>query len=234
MTVTGTPAAGGSLLERIIAIVADSSAKLVNPDDYQTMLTAALRTYSKHQPNTSVTDITGDGGHDYALPAGWVDGVSIIKAIEYPVGSVPADLLDSDAYQIYQDTAAKKIRLLNNAPSATETFRLTYTVPRTEVTVLSNDEDAVCNLAAANALDMLANAWLQLGDSSINADVVNYRSKSAEAASRAKATRKLYFSHMNITEEQPTPAASHIESFEQNYPGGADRLTHSRWSRRRR
>ncbi|MBI5075630.1 MAG: hypothetical protein HZB62_10770 [Nitrospirae bacterium] len=234
MTVTGTPAAGGSLLERTIAIVADSSAKLVNPDDYQAKLTAALKTYTGHRPDTAVVDITGDAGHDYALPAGWVEGVSRILSIEYPVDSVPAALLDNDEYQIYQATAAKKIRLLNNAPAATETVRVTFTTPRTEATVLVSDEDAVCDLAAAACLEQLANLFVQTSDPTIQADVVNYRSKSQEAASRAKTLRGLYKAHMNLKDDDTVQPASAVASLEQHYPGGADRLTHSRWSRRRR
>lgn len=232
MSVVGIPDSI-DLLSAVQAIVKDDSGKLASVD-YQSAITSALNTYAKHKPLTAVLDISGNGGHDYDLPGDWVDGISAIVSIEYPVGSVPAQLLDGDEYLLYQAPAGLQIRLLNTAPPAAATFRLAYTIPRTENVVLTADLDAVAYLAAANALDMLANAWLQSTDSTISADVVNYRSKSAEAASRAKAVRKLYFSHLNITEDQPVQPVAHIESFEQNYPGGADRLTHSRWARRRR
>lgn len=201
---------------------------------YDRHITTALQRYSKHRPGITVVDIIGDGTHDYATPTGWTDDFSSIVSIEYPIGAVPETILDEDDYKIYQTTSAKKIRLINDVPPATESFRVAFTVPRTATTVPAGDVDALAWLAAAYCLEELANAFTQTGDSTINADVVNYRSKSSEFASRAKRLMQLYKEHMGLKDDDTAPAASVIRDFDQKYPGGLDRLTHPRRARERR
>lgn len=222
-----------SYIEKVTAKVKDDSGKL-KPGDIERNIYNAIALFSKHKPNTKVVDVTGDGTQDYATPTGWVDGFSVIKSIEYPVGNVPADLLDEEEYTIYQTTSAKKVRLLTVAPPATETFRVTFTIPRTELTIPDNDVDALANLAASLCLEELANAYTQTSDSTIGADSVNWRSKGYEFSQRAKRLYQLYKEHMGIREGDLTPPASAVIDLELNYPGGADRLTHPRWRRERR
>lgn len=223
---TVTPAGGTGCTLEILSVM--------SLEAYDRHIAAALLRYGKHRPGTTVADVTGDGTHDYATPTGWVDEFSSIMSIEYPVGDVPETLLDEDDYKIYQTTSAKKIRLLNDAPPATETFRVAFTVPRTATTVPAGDVDALSWLAAALCLEELANAFAQTGDSTINADVVNYHSKSSEFASRAKRLMQLYKEHMGFKDDDTAPAASVIRDFDQKYPGGLDRLTHPRRARERR
>ena len=139
-----------TLLNKVVGIVKDDSAKLVNPDDYELKIAEALNTYSKHRPDTDVVDVTGNGGHDYDLPTGWSEGFSEIKSIEYPIGDIPATLLDPDTYEIYQNTTKKQVRLLNNSPAAADTFRITFTIPRTITTIIATDEDAFCKIGRAH------------------------------------------------------------------------------------
>ena len=51
---------------------------------------------------------------------------------------------------------------------------------------------------------------------------MNYRSKSYEAAQRAKAMMKLYKEHMGIKEDDITPAASAVKDMDMKYPGGGE------------
>lgn len=213
--------------------IKDDSGKITTEDKDRNIL-EAIKKYSKHRPDLKVVDIAGNGTHDYSLPTGWIDEFSIIRSIEYPVGNVPADYLDADDYEIYQTTTAKKIRLNTYSPSASDSFRVSFTIPRTDTTIPDNDVDAVCNLASSLCLEELANFYIQLGDSTIGADSVNYRSKSYEAAQRAKAMLRLYKEHMGIKEDDTTPAASAIIDLDMKYPGGAERLTHPRWRREKR
>jgi hypothetical protein len=219
---------------KIIGIVKDDSAKLINPDDYDLKIAEALNIYSKHRPDIAVDDIPGDGGHDYDFPDEWVEGFSEIKSVEYPLGYVPETLLDADSYYVYQNTTKKQIRLVEVAPAATETFRVTFTIPRTIASILETDEDAFCRLGAALCLEDLANAFAQTGDSIINADSVNYRAKSGEFSARAKRCMSFYNKHIGIKNDDTTTAASSVMNMEMNYPGGSDRLTHPKWARRRR
>jgi hypothetical protein len=219
---------------RVVGAVKDDAGKLANPDDYDRNIHGAIARYSRHRPDLDVVDVTGNGTHDYGLPTGWVDEFSMIDSIEYPSGDVPASFLDSQDYGIYRTPTADKIRLVSNEPSATETFRLTFTIPRTATTIPANDEEALVNLAASLCCEDLANAYAQTGDSTLNADVVNYRTKSTEFAARAKRLMALYKEHLGIKEGDSTSAASAVADFDEKYPGGSERLTHARWARDKR
>jgi hypothetical protein len=221
------------MIDKIKTLVQDASGKLASTD-YDQMLDAALKRYSKHRPDEKVADIAGNGTHDYDLPAGWADEFSAPVRIEYPIGSMPEELLDADEYYLYKTPAGKKLRVVSIAPAATASFRVTFTIPRTDLTVPDNDVDAVAMLAASLCLEILATRYVDTSDPTIAADVVNYRSKSSEAAGRAKTYLKLYKEHLGIKEDDTVPAASAVSSHELNYPGGGDRLTHPRRLRRLR
>lgn len=220
--------------EKVIGSVKDDSGKLINPDDYNAKIQAAIKRYSRHRPGIKVADIAGNGTHDYSLPTGWNDEFSVIKGIEYPLGDVPATMLDNDEFEIYQSPTGKKIRLLNYAPAATASFRMSFTILRTDATIPDMDIDALVTLAASLCCEDLANAFMQSSDSTIGADSVNYRSKAAEAASRGKRLMQLYKEHLGIKDDDITPAASAVTDLSIGYPGGRDRLTHPRRARERR
>lgn len=220
--------------QRVIDHVKDDSQRLVRPDDYDRNITAALSRYSRHRPALQVVDVTGNGGHDYDLPSGWVGEFSVVRSIEYPVGDVPATILDSDDYEIYRTPSGEKLRLVNHAPSASESFRVAFTVMRTAATVPDGDVDAFVWLAAALCCEELANAFAQSGDSTISADAVDYQSKSREFASRARRLKQLYKEHLGLKDDDLTPPASAVVDLDMKYPGGGERLTHRRSLRERR
>lgn len=220
-----------SIRAKVTGIVSDDSGKLINPGDFDRNINAAISIYAKHRPKLKVMDVMGNGTNDYDLPTGWNDEFSIIEAIEYPIGDVPATMLDHDDYEIYQSPTAKKIRLKNATPSASESFRATFTILRTDTTIPDSDVDALCNLASALCLEELANAYAQTSDSTIAADSVNYRTKSYEFSQRAKRLMQIYKEHMGIKEDDITPPASAVVDLDMKYPGGRERLTHPRWAR---
>jgi len=219
------------ILAEVIAIVKDDSGKLTNPDDYETGISAALMEYSRIKPLPVIDDIYGDGTSQVNLPAGWTPEFSVVRSIEYPIGDFPPTVLDEEDYYI---TDRSGIVTLNFTLAATDRVRVTYTMLRTADDIPDIDLYSFYQLAAAHCLEILANIFLQTGDSTINADVVNYRSKSSEATARAKQLRKLYKEHMGVKEDDTTPAAAACTDMTMNYPGGADRLTHPRSARRRR
>jgi hypothetical protein len=93
----------------------------------------------------------------------------------------------------------------------------------------------VVDFAASLAADKLASFYVGTGDSTIQADVVNYRSKSQEMLNVSKKLRKRYFDHMGIDEsdlgndEQVPALAFGNQYLEQN--SGVDRLVHDKYSR---
>lgn len=213
-----------ALIDSVVSKVKDDSGRLTVTDDYQPAITAALERYSVHRPREVVVDVTGTGGHDVTLPASWVDEFSTLRSVEYPVDEVPAEFLTVDEWTVYNSPAGKVLRLVGDTPAETDSLRLTITVPRAEAQIKTGDTDAVASLAASFCLDTLANLFASANDPTIMADVVNYRTKSVEYASRAKALRRLYRDHVGIDEDGGAPASMTVVP----PPAGGIGLTHWR------
>jgi hypothetical protein len=201
-------------------------------------ISQGLKTYSRHKPRRVVEDVAGDGGFDYPVSGlgYWSDEFSVVKQIEYPVDDTDqtADLLLDEQWHIYEKPAGKTIRFLDEKPASDESFRVTYTGLHTctdgACTIPSIDEEAVQALCASNFADMLSTYFAQTGDSTIEADVVDHKSKSEQYSSRAKALRKFYYDHIGIKEGVPRAACvTHDQDKAPSW--GADRLTHKRKER---
>lgn len=198
-------------------------------------ISTAVKEHSRLRPQVVVEDFDGDGGFDYALSdfASWADGFSTIKKVEYPVDDddQTADVLQDDAWEIYGKPAGKVLRFLDNTPTATEDFRVTYTALHTctdsACTVESFDEEVVQAFCAAVFCDMLATYYAQNQDSTIDADSVEHSSKAHDYGARAKTYRARYFEHIGVKPGQVPPASV---TYDQDRTGswGSDLLTHPR------
>ena len=77
-----------------------------------------------------------------------------------------------------------------------------------EASLPLSDLEAVANLAASFCLRQLASAFGQTGDSTIQADSVNYRSKCDEFRRLADSYEALYKNHLGLKDGDTVPAAS--------------------------
>lgn len=196
---------------------------------------AALKKYCGHRPRIVVEDEDGTGAFDYliALLEDWTEGFSVIKSVEYPVddSEETASILQDDQWSIYQKPSGKCLRFLEATPETTEDFRVTYTTLHvctdSACTVPSYDEEALQILAASIFCDMVATYFAQTQDSTISADSVDHKSKSADYAARARTYRKMYYDHLGI-EEGKTPAASVTRDQDKFASWAGDKLTHSK------
>lgn len=195
------------LVDLVKSKVKDSSKKLTDPDDYLSAITEALNRYSKVRPLPAVVDIPGDGGHDYDLPSDWLDDFSTITSLEYPVGSVPEQIVDRRDWKIYSTPAGRKLRLLAVNPAPDETMRITYSVCHTEDSVPAVDLDAVANLAASVCCSILSAAFGQSNNPIIQADSVNYGSKTDEFRRLADFLEGRYKEHLGIRSTDTVSAA---------------------------
>ena len=181
-----------SLLDLAKAMVKDESGKLADPFDYNDSISAALKRYSRSRPQTKVEDLAGNASHDLDLPASWTADFSTIVTLEYPIGSIPATILTGDAWQFYRTPSGTKIRLIYDKPAVSSAVRCEYTLLHDETTLPVSDLEAVAALAASFCLRRLAAIYGQTSDSSIQADVVNYRSKSDEYRRLADSYEEVY------------------------------------------
>lgn len=207
----------------------DASAKAPRLDDesYDLAIQAAVKEYSRDRPLEAVADKTGDGTAFIATSGltGFVDDWSSVRRIEYPAAAVSAShrpqFLDpSSDWTIYRTAAAWYLHLLRATPSATETVRITYTVPRTftEIadtvtdTILSEDKEALLHLAAAYACDIMATLAAGNNDPAINADSVNYRDQQQRFRDQAKDWRARYASHIGKGGSAESGAGSDVRA----------------------
>lgn len=228
-------------LVQINSAIQDSAGKLTDRDS---LFPRALQRYSKDEPLVIVTDVTASGTSDQPLPGTAVStfekGFSEIRSVEYPVGHVPAAYLLDEDWDMYETPSGQFVRLLSVTPSAGEAIRITWTARHAAdgSTVPDKDFEAVCDFAAALGYEALASIYTQTGDSTIQADTVNYRTKNQEYLSLAKAARKRYYDHLGVDggvqgQEAPSRAAISLGSLHEDLGGvtGVDRMTHPRATR---
>jgi hypothetical protein len=228
-------------------VLADD-AKRISANTWTALVTRAiLERYSQDAPLYLVSDVEGNGTNYIPLPAApgegadlpvWESNFSVIQQIEFPIGQQPPQLiLDSD-FRVYRTPGQPDQILINfDTPQEGDSLRVTWTARhlRDGSTVPDKDFYAVTDFAASLGAENLASFYVGTGDSTMQADVVQYRSKSAEMLKCAAALRKRYYNHMGVEEgttgeDEVGPAFSLGNQYlEQN--SGVDRLVHNKYSR---
>lgn len=221
-------------------IVEQMQAKLANPaniktETYEELVNEAVVEYSRHKPQVKVADTTGADVWDYALPTGWVTDFSNIISIEYPFNSATQDIdliKEGVSWLYYQDTTSVKIRFLGSKPSASETFRVTYTLPHTvdntSSTVNNAHERSVVNYAAALLAEVLAAEFEKKGRSSLPEGTFDLRTKAQEYHAQADRYYKRWRQGMGIPEDGGPRAASESTDTDWKLSTGDTPLTHAR------
>lgn len=221
-------------------VLQDAAAKLPSGDRDALLIQAILQRYSKDRAQQLVSDAAGNGTPYLDLPessqGSFEEGFSAVLSLEYPVGSVPPNILLDEEWQMYRDPSALRILMTSQSPSVGENVRVTWTARHKDdgSTVPDYDFEAVCDFAAALCLEALAKTYAQTGDPTIMADSVNYRTKSQEYLSLSKAVQKRYFDHLGVSQNPDTPQVGPAlanGSVHETLSPGLDRLTHPSASR---
>jgi hypothetical protein len=235
--------AASDYLLLIMSKIQDTASKL---DESQILdgLQAAVNEYSTTNPREKIATVTGDGvAVTFALPADFIEGLSGINAIEYPVDKQAPEYLDANEdYGLYRDpaTGVLKLRFFSLVLGSGVKAYVTYTrdhhvlaaAPSGETsadTVPRTDRDAVACLAASNCCLMLAAYYAQTSDPTIGADAVDYQAKSETYLKLAEIRRKEYNQALGLADG--TMAASARLDLDQNMQWGYDRFFHSRLGR---
>ena len=217
-------------------VILQDDAGVLDSDDTElkALLSDAVNLiYEKDRPRLKVHELTGDGAnYDFDLPADFIAGYSMILKVEYPAGSQSPVYMAQEDYAVYDNGTAKKFRFLVDTPGSGEKALLIYTCPHnlneSENTVYEGDFDAVCHLTAGIALLVMGNKYSQTKESTIGADVVEYRAKSDICRALAKEQFNLY--DKAIGKKDEATAAALIREYDTSYPWGGELLTHpSRW-----
>lgn len=129
----------GNILAQVDNLIAADDDELSELARYR-LIKAAVERYSTDLPDKYSEDEVGDAGKYYKLTgtsavlANWVEGFSRITAIEYPAATIAIDqwpnyLEPEDWRDDYFYGGDRYLWLPNHAPAATETMRITFTVP---------------------------------------------------------------------------------------------------------
>lgn len=127
-----------------------------NPTLESVGIRPAFAQFSVDRPHESVVESAGSGSAYVALPAGWIDGLSALRAVEYPARRNPPATLDAASWAIVRDPDDVSVRklLLNRSTLASQWVRLTFTGPWPVPT--SDPDDDVLNDVAFEAVAALA------------------------------------------------------------------------------
>jgi hypothetical protein len=212
--------------DRVKALVRDDAVKLTDPGDFQEALTAALTDLNQNHPKLDIVEESGDAAtYEWAL-ANWVDGQSVIRAIEYPAGERIPVYLEDDEYAM---VIPGSLRLLNLTPGATETLKVSYTIPwalsTAEITVPERHFEAMCSRAAAVCCRQLAALHGQDTDSSFNGANVNNSGKLPNYLKLAKEYMQVWMDHFE-TRGGHESSFSIQKSFSNTASDGRKRLFH--------
>jgi len=197
--------------------------------DVDQLILSAVEFYSKRKPRMLYQKYTGNGGYSYAMPTSWVDGFSDIRSLEYPSGEQVPVYLQTEDWEIHTDDTGSKIRFLDDSPGISESFIVGYTVPHTlsaaASTIYANDFEALCYLAASYCCKAISKSYAQSSEPIINADAVDYKSKSSEYAKRAEELYKDY-ERLMIESEETVDPGSVVKDFDTGFIWGGRHLTH--------
>jgi len=221
-------------------IIQDDSG-LIKPTEKELAINNAVRIYSKDRPYKKIhEDSTPNGAkYDFDLPFDWVDGFSYIDgSIEYPVSSSfqTPSYLDNNAWTIYKTITSIKLRFTTLILGTNYSFRFTYAIPHIvnddNCTIYENDIDAVNSLAASFVFRALAAKYSQTSEPTIDADVIDYATKSEYYSNLAQTHFEIYQTHVgagNKTEEKPGAMA--MKDLDMAYAWKSDYLTHPKGTR---
>lgn len=212
------------------ALHRDDTGKITT-GDRDIAIASAVQRYSRDRPRLKSQDVIAAAANLIALPAAWETDFSAVRAIEYPIGSVPPDFLAQDRYALHLQTDGTYQIMLLDAVNIGEGLRITYTI-RHQVdgsgdTVPAHEREAVCCWAAALLLDQLAALFSGDSNSTIQADSVDHGGKSREYAARARALRTRYFDELGLTPKKNAAAGVEV-NLNTDDSRGQDRLTHPR------
>lgn len=169
--------------------------QVITSSQRDTAITGALDRYSVDAPLHLVEDFVAPGGLRLPVPPGWVRGQSEVRAIEVPVGQIPARYLDLVGVSIYRGPVTEEIELISPI-AAGESVRIFFTgahvLDAATTSIPKRHQRAVAALAAADLCGQLASHYASEGEPTIGADAVDHNNKSTRFRNRARDLRAEY------------------------------------------
>jgi hypothetical protein len=200
---------------------------------------SAVKLHDVNEPAKKFQIVTGASNGLVKTPTGWVNEVSNILQIEYPLGDRPPTYLEEEDFQVIPmptGSYAYKIYLTNDTPTASEQIGVRFTAPHklgataAQNTIPDPHVNALAHLAAHVACEQLAAFYSQSGDSNWGADSVNHQQKLPNYLQLSKSYFNYYCSFFKISPEGFVKAATVNVDIDRRYQWGGDFFYHpKRW-----
>lgn len=164
--------------------------QVISTEERDAAIEAAVARYSVDAPRVRVDDVTSvAGGQRLDVPAGWIDGLSELRALEHPIGHIPTSTIGLEAASLYLGPSGVEIVLLISLLPG-DIVRITYTGAHTLTTLASTiptgHERAVACLAAADLCGQLSAHYATEGAPTLAADTVDHQGKTERYRARAR------------------------------------------------
>jgi hypothetical protein len=200
----------------IQTLVKDEANKLDMVVDFDQALGKALAFYSQKRPKV-LSQTVAVGANAQVLTSAITDfdeGFIDQMMIEYPIlnGSGDQTWLWRDTWELQTSNSGEVIRFYTVPEGQNVRFvhRVKHVLPVGDdvaLTVRESDTEALCTLAAAEALQMLANIFTQTTDKYPQSDFAAFGNKGSDYESRARAYRRLFLDHIRATMTRQTMLA---------------------------
>lgn len=214
----------------VMDLVRDEANK-ITPDARDQAIARAVTRYSADRPRELVEDVTASNSNTLPLPASWETDFSEVRALEYPIGDVPASYIDPAQYYLYQAPSVAKTIRVTSGLAAAAAVRVTFTARHSLTpsidTLPERDREAVTCWAAALLCDQLAALYANDSAPTIQADSVDHQNQAREYGTRANKLRARYFDELGLDPKRAVPAGV-VVNLDNNNSLGGDRLTHPR------
>lgn len=228
----------GEILTKATSRVQDEveriGAPAVGAGNFKEAVSAALQRYSKDRPRTVVQRVQGDGTFKYQLDgsspklSAWSPEFSAVVSLVYPhsLTEQRPSAYDAENYSIIQDHLGLWLWFLSGSPSAAEYFLVAYTATHaltsssSTSTVPAADDEALADLVAAFAFQKLAATYVQVADTSIQADVTDRRTRADVYLTLAGKYIKSYEQRMGIGAEAVVSAGIAFTDLNPPFSGG--------------
>lgn len=186
-------------------IRSDALGDLVNTDLVSRVVAQALIAYSADKPHALTADTTADGDQ-VPVPPEWVQGVSALTAVEYPVGETPMATLAAEPVRPWG--GAVRIVLQDRSLPTGTPVRLHFTTTHAmdASTVPAADENAVACWAAAELCRQAATRAGHDRDATISAANTSQGSQSGDLARRAKDWLAQYRTELGLPDPEAKAA----------------------------
>jgi hypothetical protein len=217
----------------------ETNTQIVSSTDIDDAITRAINEFSVQSPRIDVQYYAGDGTtYEFPLPRNWINGISRIVEIEYPADSQIQTFMGSNDFSTVQQVLGQQptylLHFTTITPSAsstnTQSAKVRYTTRHVHTTIFDTVPvefyQAFCQLAASHCALIMMSRYAALGDSTINADAVDFQSKSAQYRNVAKELRARYEQQMGIGDDNPP--AQIDASWYTTSSWGTDLLVHRR------